>query len=172
MTNVSSVDDKNTKQTKLGVFVYLYNRDLGIIAVGLGVAFALVVGGAVGATVVVARLGAAKLVAIWIGKERWVNRAQCLAIDRIGVVVIFFKIHFFQTIVHCVNGSFALVIALRRFGCDFFTEKEPAARCKESDHNDELNNGKSFTCLHGVIIACPSRKMSSKGPLLFSALYQ
>ena len=37
MTNVSSVDDKNTKQTKLGVFVYLYNRDLGIIAVGLGV---------------------------------------------------------------------------------------------------------------------------------------
>lgn len=28
---------KNTEQTKLGVFVYLYNRDLGIIAVGLDV---------------------------------------------------------------------------------------------------------------------------------------
>gem|GEM_PF-3165892 len=37
MTNVSSVDNKNTEQTKLGVFAYLYNRDLGIIAVGLGV---------------------------------------------------------------------------------------------------------------------------------------
>lgn len=37
MTNTSSVDDKNTEQTKLSVFVYLYNRDLGIIAIGLGV---------------------------------------------------------------------------------------------------------------------------------------
>lgn len=28
---------KNTEQTKLGVFAHLYNRDLGIIAVGLGI---------------------------------------------------------------------------------------------------------------------------------------
>jgi len=28
---------KNTEQTKLGVFAYLCNRGLGIIAVGLGV---------------------------------------------------------------------------------------------------------------------------------------
>lgn len=28
---------KNTEQIRLGVFAYLYNRDLGIIAVGLGV---------------------------------------------------------------------------------------------------------------------------------------
>lgn len=28
---------KNTEQTRLGVFAYLYNRVLGIIAVGLGI---------------------------------------------------------------------------------------------------------------------------------------
>lgn len=28
---------KNTEQTKLGVFAHLYNRDLGVIAVGFGV---------------------------------------------------------------------------------------------------------------------------------------
>lgn len=30
---------KNTEQTKLGVFAHLYDRDLGIIAVSLGVVY-------------------------------------------------------------------------------------------------------------------------------------
>lgn len=38
MTNLSSVDDKKTPSRQSSVFfAYLYNRDLGIIAVGLGV---------------------------------------------------------------------------------------------------------------------------------------
>jgi len=83
--------------------------------------------------------------------ESRVNHGEIFFGDGFRIIAVFFIEAFFESIVHSVDGDFAVVVAVHSVDIGLLDEEENQKERTEKSDDDKFDNGKAFF-IHRVII--------------------
>ena len=95
----------------------------------------------------------AKVVAKWIGPECWVDDFDVFLRDELWVIFVLGVETFFYGVIHSINGGFAFFVASEGVKIGFLDEEENDKKRRKNSGDNDFKNGKTFFCIHGIIIA-------------------